>query len=120
MGAESGNHETGAPWRATPWSTSSTTKGVASLIASRGLPDYDAKVDYWPECLRQNGKEAVTAWQTVGAPGRFGSDYATLVVGPVRPRDTVGQDRRTGTAIRSPGAHHGYHAVTLWLAMRAS
>ena len=112
------NHETGAPWESdTLVNVFSTTKGVASLTvavaASRGLLDYDAKVaDYWPE-FAQNGKEAVTVRQLLAHQAGLAAITPPLALSDLSDHAILSDKIAAQAPAWPPGAHHGYHAVTL-------
>jgi CubicO group peptidase (beta-lactamase class C family) len=112
------NGITKEPWQENTLVTVfSTTKGVASLAvavaASRGVISYDAKVaDYWPE-FAHAGKELVTVRQLLSHQAGLPvvSPPLTLhdLANPINMSAKLAAQRPAWT----PGARHGYHAITL-------
>jgi CubicO group peptidase (beta-lactamase class C family) len=109
---------TGARWqRDTVLLVFSTTKGVAgmtmALAHARGLFEYDVPVaHYWPE-FAQHGKGAITVRQLLCHQGGLAA-----VDAPLTPEVLADHDRRDRALAAQrpawePGAHHGYHAMSL-------
>jgi CubicO group peptidase (beta-lactamase class C family) len=113
-----GNGVARAPWQQdTIVNVFSTTKGVASLAVafavSRGLLDYDAKVaDYWPE-FAQAGKGAVTVRQVLSHQAGLVAIKPPLTLSEIADPETLSARIASQAPAWSPGASHGYHAVTL-------
>ena len=106
------------PWRAdTMQVVFSTTKGVSGLAIahahSRGLIDYDAKVaTYWPEFAR-NGKADVTVRQLLSHQAGLAAISRPLSVTDLADLDVVADALADQVPNWTPGAKHGYHAISL-------
>src|SRR6185369_1310477 len=95
----------------------STTKGVSGLAIaqahSRGLIDYDAKVaTYWPEFAR-NGKSDVTVRQLLSHQAGLAAISRPLSVTDLADLDIVADALADQVPNWTPGAKHGYHAISL-------
>ena len=112
------NQDTEAPWEQnTMVIVYSATKGPAAmtlaLAHSRGWLDYERPVaSYWPE-FAQHGKGAITVRQLLAhQAGLFALDEpitVALVASPDRLAGVLARQKPAWT----PGARHGYHAITL-------
>jgi CubicO group peptidase (beta-lactamase class C family) len=106
------------PWRAdTVVVMYSTTKGVASLALalahSRGLLDYDERVaTYWPE-FAWRGKENITVRQLLSHQAGLPVIDLPLTVADLGDLDVVAAAIALQRPIWTPGAWHGYHAISL-------
>ena len=108
----------GEPWREdTLVLVYSTSKGLAAmtlaLAHSRGWLDYDERVaTYWPE-FGQAGKGEITLRQLLGHEAGL-----PVIDEPLDSRLLQDFDRLASAVARQrplwkPGAHHGYHGVSL-------
>lgn len=106
------------PWqRDTVTTVFSTTKGVASLTLavaqSRGLFDWDAPVSAcWPE-FEQNGKRDVTVRQLVGHQAGLCAIDTPLDAALLGDLDRLADVLARQAPAWTPGAAHGYHAISL-------
>ena len=95
----------------------STSKGVAgaaiALAHSRGLLDYDRPVaDYWPE-FAQAGKDGVTVRQLLSHQAGLAVIDRPLSVDDLQDLDVVAAALAAQAPGWEPGAHHGYHGISL-------
>ncbi len=107
----------------TPWEEDtlvnvfSSTKGVSSLAValahSRGLLDYDAKVaTYWPE-FAQAGKADVTVRQLLSHQAGLPAIDRPLTIDDLADLDILAKALAEQKPAWTPGARHGYHAISL-------
>jgi len=112
----------------TPWNEDtmivvmSTTKGLAAMTLAianaRGWLDYDAPVArYWPE-FAQNGKASITVRQLLGHEAGLVLLDETLTIEKLHDIDYVARLLARQTPAWTPGARHGYHAMTIGLYMQ--
>ena len=107
----------GHPWqRDTVVGIFSTTKGLAAmcvtLLADRGLLDYDVPVaTYWPE-FAQAGKGSVTVAQLMSHQAGLSALDEPITLATVADSDALSRALAEATPLWVPGAGHGYHAVT--------
>jgi CubicO group peptidase (beta-lactamase class C family) len=112
-----------APWEEdTMVIVHSTTKGISAMALAvanaRGWIDYDAPVAlYWPE-FAQGGKEAVTVRQLLGHEAGLVWLDEDLSIDQLRVLDDVARVLARQKPAWTPGALHGYHAMTLGLYMQ--
>ena len=95
----------------------STTKGVSGLALAlahaRGWIDHDAPVArYWPE-FAQAGKEAVTVRQLLAHQAGLAAVDRPLSVTDLADLDIVAAALAEQRPAWTPGARHGYHAISL-------
>jgi CubicO group peptidase (beta-lactamase class C family) len=95
----------------------STTKGVSSLAIAlahaRGLIEYDEKVaTYWPE-FAQAGKADVTVRQLLSHQAGLSAIDRPLSIDDLADLDVVASALAEQRPAWTPGAKHGYHAISL-------
>lgn len=95
----------------------STTKGVSGLAIAvahaRGLIDYDEKVaTYWPD-FANNGKADVTVRQLLSHQAGLAAITRPLSVTDLADLDIVASAMADQAPAWTPGAKHGYHAISL-------
>jgi CubicO group peptidase (beta-lactamase class C family) len=84
-----------------------------ALAHSRGLFDYDDPVaQYWPE-FAQEGKEAITVRQLLGHQAGLAAIDQPLDADTLADFDRLAETLAAQKPCWEPGAHHGYHGVTL-------
>jgi len=109
--------------RRTPWQEDtlvivfSATKGLAAmtlaLAHSRGWLDYDQRVAaYWPE-FAQQGKEQVTVRQLLGHQAGLCALDESLSLDILADPDALAAVLARQAPVWEPGAHQGYHALSL-------
>jgi len=95
----------------------STTKGISALVMalahSRGYFDYDTPVaEYWPE-FAGGGKQDVTVRQLLSHQAGLSAVDRPLTLETLADPKAVTRAIADQEPAWAPGAHHGYHAVTL-------
>lgn len=112
-----------APWEEdTMVLVHSTTKGVSAMTLAvanaRGWLDYDAPVArYWPE-FAQSGKASVTVRQLLAHEAGLVCLDEPLSFERLRDLDEVARVLARQEPAWTPGARHGYHAMTIGLYMQ--
>ncbi len=109
--------DTGRPWEQdTLQLVFSTTKGAtaacASLLAQRGLLDFDAPVaQYWPEFKAQGKENIPVRWLLSHRAGLPAVD-AELTPAQLFAWDPIVEALAAQKPYWEPGTQHGYHAVS--------
>lgn len=107
-----------SPWREdTLVLLFSTSKGVSAttvaLARSRGLLDYEERVShYWPE-FAAHGKEDVTVRQLLAHQAGLPAVAERIDVDILADFDRLASVLASEPPAWEPGAHHGYHALTI-------
>ncbi len=110
--------ESAAPWREdTLVMVFSTTKGMAALALavahSQGLLDYDQRVaNYWPE-FAQAGKGDITLRQLLAHQAGLIDLGRPLDLALLADHDALAGVLAAQSPAWTPGAHCGYHAVSI-------